>query len=301
MGEIIYIKTVTQALELVSKPKPNHPLIAVYRHDPGTCLNFGDVKISGELFSISFKDGIEGQMGYGRQTYDFSEGTLVFFGPDQVLAPGEVKVNSDSRGWNILFHPELIRGTKLGETIDNYSFFDYGLSEALHTSHEEKESLIDLVQKIEKEINNTMDKHSHKLIITNLELLLDYCFRYYDRQFYTRTKENKDIIARFEELLKSYFKNNKQQELGLPTVKYCGEALNISPNYLSDMLKKETERSANDHIQSYIINRAKSLLRSNNSSVSEIAFDLGYEYSQHFSKTFKKRTGMTPMEYRRAN
>ena len=239
MGEIIKINNVTQALEFISQPKPKHPLIGIYRHEAGTCFNFGDTKIMADLYSISFKDGMEGHIGYGRNSYDFSEGTLVFFGPNQVVSPGEVKVNDDSRGWNIIFHPDLIRGSRLGDEIDNYTFFDYGLSEALHTSHEEKEVLIEIVQKIEREINNNMDMHSHKLICTNLELLLDYCFRFYGRQFYTRTKENKDIITSFERLLKNYFKENRQLELGLPTVKYCGEALNVSPNYLSDMLKKK--------------------------------------------------------------
>ena len=210
-------------------------------------------------------------------------------------------MTNDSQGWNLLFHPELIRGERLGENIDNYTFFEYGLSEALHTSNDEKEILIEIIGKIEKEINNNLDRYSHKLIVTNLELLLDYCFRFYGRQFYTRTRKNKDLITIFERSLRDYFKHNKQHEFGLPTVKYFGELLNVSPNYLSDMLKKETDRSAIDHIQSFIINKAKTLLKNSNTSVSEIAFDLGYEYSQHFSKVFKKRTGMSPIQYRVAN
>lgn len=301
MGEIIKISNVTQALEFISQPKPKHPLVAIYRHEEGTCFNFGDVKIAANLYSISFKDGIEGQIGYGRNSYDFREGTLVFFGPNQVVSPGEVKVTNDSQGWNLLFHPELIRGESLGDNIDNYTFFEYGLSEALHTSNDEKEILIEIIGKIEKEINNNLDRHSHKLIVTNLELLLDYCFRFYGRQFYTRTRKNKDLITIFERSLRDYFKHNKQHEFGLPTVKYFGELLNVSPNYLSDMLKKETDRSAIDHIQSFIINKAKTLLKNSSTSVSEIAFDLGYEYSQHFSKVFKKRTGMSPIQYRVAN
>lgn len=301
MGEIIKISNVTQALDFISQPKPKHPLVAIYRHEEGTCFNFGDTKIAANLYSISFKDGIEGQIGYGRNSYDFREGTLVFFGPNQVVSPGEVKVTNDSQGWNLLFHPELIRGERLGDNIDNYTFFEYGLSEALHTSNDEKEILIEIIGKIEKEINNNLDRHSHKLIVTNLELLLDYCFRFYGRQFYTRTRKNKDLITIFERSLRDYFKHNKQHEFGLPTVKYFGELLNVSPNYLSDMLKKETDRSAIDHIQSFIINKAKTLLKNSSTSVSEIAFDLGYEYSQHFSKVFKKRTGMSPIQYRVAN
>jgi AraC-like DNA-binding protein len=160
---------------------------------------------------------------------------------------------------------------------------------------------LELVEKLEQEINRSIDKHSQKLIVTNIELLLDYCLRYYDRQFYTRTNLNKDTVSRFEQLLKSYYNTEQQLEQGIPSVKYCGQSLNLSPNYLSDLLKKETGRNAQEHIHLYVIERAKNKLLNSMGSISQIAYDLGFEYPQHFSKIFKSKTGMSPSEYRRLN
>lgn len=301
MEKILHIKSVTEAMDFMSSPKPKHPLIAIFRHEPGTIMDYTGIRFTADLYMISLKDKIEGAFGYGRNSYDFHEGTMIFLAPGQVVTPGNVEVNENSIGWNILFHPDLIHGSNLGDCMDKYAFFDYELNEALHLSEEEKRTLTELVQKIENEVNNTIDKHSQKLIITNLELILDYCFRYYDRQFYTRSNLNKGIVSKFNELLKDYFNTEKQLESGIPSVQYCGEQLSMSPNYLSDLLKKETDKSAQDHIHYYVIEKAKHILLSSQESVSQVAYTLGFNYSQHFSKLFKQKTGMSPSEYRNLN
>jgi len=262
---------------------------------------FNGLKFNTELYMVSLKDGIQGSLGYGRNTYDFSEGTMVFSKPNQVLSPEDKKVAEDAKGWVLLFHPDLIRRSELGKRMYGYSFFDYEVHEALHLSDEEQQIVTDLILKIEKEFDQSIDKHSQKLIVSNIELLLNYCMRYYDRQFYVRTNLNQDHISDFEHLLTDYFESDKPSTIGLPSVNYCGEELNMSSNYLSDLLKKETGKSAKDHIYSFVVDRAKNMLLGTTDSISEIAFDLGFEYSQHFSKMFKRQTGMSPNKYRSQN
>ncbi len=302
MNDILNIKSIAEANKLFGMPLPQHPLVSVmWAKDLPDFSLYEGVRINTNLFAVSFKDGIIGSMGYGRNSYDFTEGTMVFSKPGQVLTMEEKKVEDGAKGWMLVFHPDLIRKSELGKAIDNYSFFDYEVHEALHLSDDEKVILTELVQKIEVEINQNIDKHSQKLIITNIELILDYCHRYYDRQFYVRTNLHQDHISDFEQLLKGYFSSEKPLELGLPTVKYCGEALHMSPNYLSDLLRKETGKSAKDHINTFIVNRAKNELLGSTSAISEIAYHLGFEYPQHFSKLFKSKTGMSPAKYRGLN
>lgn len=302
MKEITHIKSITEANKLFGLTSPKHPLvIVIHAKDLPDFSQFDSVKFNTDLFMVALKDGITGEMGYGRNTYDFSEGTMVFSKPSQVFYSQNKKIVDDSKGWMLLFHPDLIRKSELGKSIDNYSFFEYEVNEALHLSEDEKVTLTDLVKKIETEINQNIDKHSQKLIISTIELLLDYCNRYYDRQFYVRTNLNQDYLSNFNQLLKDYFASNKSLELGVPSVKYCGEQLNVSPNYLSDLLKKETGKSAKDHIYAFIVNKAKNKLLGSSKNISEIAYDLGFEYPQHFSKLFKKQTGMSPVKYRLQN
>ncbi|MBR8537804.1 AraC family transcriptional regulator [Carboxylicivirga sediminis] len=204
-------------------------------------------------------------------------------------------------GWSLNFHPDLIRRSHLGQHIDDYSFFSYEVNEALHLSDMEKQTIGEIRDKIIHEYRANIDKHSQKLIISNIELMLDYCTRFYDRQFYTRENLNKDTISRFERLLKEYYASDKPLETGLPTVKYCGAELNLSANYLSDLLKKETGRNTQEHIHNFIVDRAKTNLLNTTEPVSQIAYSLGFEYPQHFSKVFKKKTGVSPAEYRHSN
>lgn len=301
MKNIVHIKSITEANKLFGKPSPKHPLVSVI-----WAKDFPDFKViknlifSMDLFVISFKDGISGSMQYGRKTYDFSEGTMIFTKPHQTLSFEEEKIDHAANGWVLIFHPDLIRKSELAKNINSYSFFDYEVHEALHLSDEEKCTLTDLARKIDMEIHLNIDKHSQKLIIATIELLLDYCNRYYDRQFYVRTNLNQDHITEFENLLKSYYASNKPLELGFPSVKYCGEQLNMSPNYLSDLLRKETGKSAKEHIYAFVVNMAKNKLLGSSSSISEIAYDLGFEYPQHFSKLFKKQTGKSPAQYRKS-
>ncbi|RNC84838.1 MAG: AraC family transcriptional regulator [Winogradskyella sp.] len=302
MNEIIQIKSITEANKLFGVEPPKHPLVTImWAKDMPDFSSYFGIKYNTDLFSVSLKDGIQGRLGYGRNNYDFEEGTMVFSKPNQVLSIEEKTIAEDAKGWVLIFHPDLIRKSELGRTISSYSFFDYNVHEALHLSEDERATLTDLVKKIETEINQNIDKHSQKLIISTIELMLDYCNRFYDRQFYVRSNLLKDHVSEFESFLKDYFSSEKPSDLGLPTVKYCGEQLNMSSNYLSDLLKKETGKSAKDHIYTFVVNRAKNKLLGTTASVSEIAYDLGFEYPQHFSKLFKKQTGMSPAKYRIQN
>lgn len=302
MSDIIHIETVEQIHQIMNFPKPKHPLISVvYMKDFPTNRDFEGFRFTSELYMVSLKDGIEGSIQYGRNSYDFSDGTMVFMKPNQVIYGTKENIRADSKGWMLLFHPDLIRKSELGKSIGQYSFFDYEVNEALHLSEEEQQMVSDLVGKIILEYRQNIDKHSQKLIVSNLELLLNYCTRYYDRQFYVRTNLNQDHVTQFESLLKDYFNSDKALTLGLPTVKYCGEQLHMSPNYLSDLLKKETGKSAKDHIHGFVVNRAKNSLLGSTNSISQIAYDLGFEYPQHFSKLFKSKTSMSPAEYRLQN
>ncbi|WP_299520237.1 AraC family transcriptional regulator [Winogradskyella sp.] len=302
MSEIIQIKSIGEACRAFGFPTPKHPLVdVVWAKDMPDFNQYLGVKYNTELFAISLKDGIEGSMGYGRNSYDFTDGTMVFSKPNQVLSVEEKTISADAKGWMLAFHPDLIRKSVLGKTINQYNFFDYEVHEALHISEDEKATLTDLVRKIVTEINQNIDKHSQKLIISTIELILDYCNRFYDRQFYVRTNLHQDHVAEFEHFLKDYFNSEKPTELGVPSVKYCGEQLNMSSNYLSDLLKKETGKSAKDHIYAFIVNSAKNKLLGSTVSISEIAYGLGFEYPQHFSKLFKRQTGMSPVKYRIQN
>ncbi|MEL6944966.1 MAG: helix-turn-helix domain-containing protein, partial [Bacteroidota bacterium] len=235
--------------------------------------------------------------------YDYEEGTLIFTAPEQVMEYGDTfKYNDeDNEGWVLAFHPDLIRKSDLVSKINTYSFFYYDINEALHLSDKERGMIEDLLGKIINEYSQNLDRHSQHLIISNIQLLLDYCVRFYDRQFYTRTNINSDIISKFDRLLRKYYQSNKVQELGIPNVEYCGKELGISPNYLSDLLKKETGKTAKEHIHLFIIEKAKNSLLNSNDSISEIGYDLGFEYPQHFSNLFKRKTGVTPRAYRNLN
>ncbi|MFT5217786.1 MAG: AraC-like DNA-binding protein [Glaciecola sp.] len=300
MGEIYHIKSITEAHQLLGLESPKHPLISIFRHTKQMNTDFNDMKLSSNLFYIALKDKISGGFKYGRNTYDFQEGTLIFVAPNQILTPEETLV-LDFEGWSILFHPDLIRNSELGNAINNYSFFNYDVMEALHLSNTEKQGLTDCVNKIENEINQNMDKHSQELIIHNLESILKYSSRFYDRQFYTRANLSKDYLSKFEAFIKAYFDNNNQLEKGIPTVKQCGIEMNMSGHYLSDLLKNETGKSLIEHLHLQLIDRAKNSLLSTNDSVSQIAYSLGFGYPQYFSKLFKSKTGMSPSKYRNLN
>ncbi|MBV2091685.1 MAG: helix-turn-helix transcriptional regulator [Candidatus Thiodiazotropha sp. (ex Ctena orbiculata)] len=303
MSNIIHIETISDIHAALGLDKPKHPLVTVIPIDNRIKnYDYGNATYVLGFYQVSLKAGICGEITYGRNTYDFQEGTMVFTKPGQALSFKASKEDlASEEGWTLLFHPDLIRKSSLGNNIDHYSFFSYEIHEALHLSEDERVSITGLVRKIETEYQQSIDRHTQKLIVSNIELLLDYCTRFYDRQFYVRTNLNQDFVTRFENLLRDYFNSEQPLDLGVPSVKYCGERLNMSPSYLSDLLKKETGRTAQQHIQDTVIDKAKNLLLSTNEQVSQIAYGLGFDYPQHFSKLFKSRTGMSPAEYRRLN
>jgi AraC-like DNA-binding protein len=241
-----------------------------------------------------------GDLRYGCNYYDYEEGTLVFVGPGQVIG-FESDEYFQPQGKVLVFHPDFIRGTSLGKHIQDYNFFAYEVHEALHLSDTERRVIYDCLQKIEMELQHAVDKHSKTLIVTNIELLLNYCTRFYDRQFITRDIANKGILERFEDLLNVYFESDKPQHHGLPSVAYCAGELHLSANYFGDLIKKETGKSALDHIQAKVMDMAKERIFDPKKSLSEIAYELGFKYPQHFTRLFKQRTGQTPQEYRSLN
>jgi len=301
MDEIIKIENISQLYDMMYQSKPLHPLIGVIDFSEHNIRVYNEMKVSLGFYSVMFKNLCPGTMRYGRNYYDFQEGTLFFTAPNQVVVMENLEDTDDVYGWALIFHPDLIRGTSLNKKMKNYSFFSYELYEALHLSELEKEKLRDIVSDIENELKQNIDKHSKVLIVSAIELLLNYCNRYYDRQFITRTVQNKDIISDFENHLKSYFASDDIHNLGFPSIKHFAELLYLSPNYLSDLLKKETSKNGTEHIQFHVVELAKDKLLSSTNPVGEIAYDLGFEYPQYFSKMFKKNTGMTPVEYRNMN
>ena len=301
MSDFFHLKSISELHHSFGLGKPSHPLITIIKEWPQTDFDFANTKITSDFYVLGMKGNTGGTFQYGRNSYDYEGGTLVFMAPNQVAQFENTDDEKDEDGWSIFFHPDLIRKSQLGKTINDYAFFNYGLNEALHLSDKEKYMLTDLVQRIETELNQNLDKHSQELILANLESVLKYCHRYYDRQFYTRTNHNKDIIVRFEEFIEAYFSSEQLVNKGLPNVTECGKALNMSGSYLSDLLKLETGRSAKDHIHSHLIEKAKTRLLNTGVSVSEVAYSLGFEYPQHFSKLFKSKTGMSPSQYLSSN
>jgi len=301
MDSIIEIKTITDLNKMLGQEEPLHPLMGILDFSKIDFRSYGSLKVSMGFYSIMLKNLCPGAMSYGRNYYDFQEGSLFFTAPNQVIGIEDPDDTQDVYGWALVFHPELLRGTSLGAKMKDYNFFSYSVHEALHLSDREKSKLNEIVEDIQSELDQNIDKHSKTLIVSTLELLLNYCNRYYDRQFITRTETNKDIIGDFEGILARHFQSEELQSLGYPSVKYFAEQLHLSPNYLSDLLKKETGKNGTEHIQLHVIELAKDRLLSSRVSVSEIAYDLGFEYPQYFSKMFKKNTGMTPAEFRNLN
>ena len=303
MENSIRLESISQLNDLFQQDALKHPLISVVdfskleKHEM-----VEEVKLTCGFYSLLFKNHCANRLRYGKEYYDFQEGTLICIAPNQIITiENDDSATEDIVGWGLFFHPDLIRGTSLGNKMKEYTFFSYEVNEALHLSDKEKQTLLDCVNKLENELTENIDKHSQTLITSNIELLLNYCARYYDRQFITRKKANTDLLVRFENSLSSYFNSHELQNKGLPSVKYFAELLFLSPNYLSDLLKKETGKNAQDHIHYYLIEEAKNNLVNTNDSVNEIAYKLGFEYPQYFSKLFKSKTGMTAVEYRNLN
>jgi AraC-like DNA-binding protein len=249
-----------------------------------------------------FKNYCKNHIKYGRKTIDFQDGNLICIAPNQTIEiDNEIEEREDKMGWGLFFHPDLIRSTSLNEKIKDYGFFHYEVSEALHLSDKEKNILVECIQIIQTELQENIDVHSQYIIISTIELLLNYCSRFYGRQMITRSHTNKSIVTQIEAILSKYFAENTINEQGLPSVKYLAEHVHLSPSYLSDLLKKETGKNAQEHIHFYLIEEAKNYLLNTNKNINEIAHHLGFEYPQYFNKLFKQKTGQTPMEFRNLN
>lgn len=253
------------------------------------------------FYAVFLKEVKCGDLHYGCNYYDYEEGTLVFVGPGQVIGVENNGELYQPKGTALVFHQDLIKGTSLGRNIGEYNFFSYEVHEALHLSESERRLIYDCYSKIRRELQSNIDKHSKTLIVSNIELLLNYCVRFYDRQFITRENVNKGILHKFEELLNGYFSSERPKEIGLPSVAYCAEQLNLSPNYFGDLIKKETGKSAQEYIQMKVMDIAKEKVFDVSKTVSEIAYELGYRYPQHFSRSFKQHVGVSPNEYRLLN
>ena len=250
------------------------------------------------FYAVFLKDAQCGELRYGCKQYDYKDGTVLFVAPGQVFGAEDNGELFQPDGHVLLFHPDLLRNTHLAKTIRSYSFFSYDADEALHLSNEERTLIMDCFNKIRYELSHAIDKHSKQLIVDSIKMLLDYCTRFYDRQFITRENENIDILARVEKIVDNYFASGMAEKKGLPNVQYVAEQVNLSTNYFSDMMRKETGMSPLYYIHEKLIELAKTELVASSQSISEVAYKLGFQYSQHFTRLFKRKVGMTPNEYR---
>lgn len=298
MSKIIEIKTVTDYNKLIDVVTL-HPLVNVV--DFSTLKPQSKAVASGTFtfgfYTVSIKYGNSCELKYGRNNYDYQDGTLVFMAPGQVFSVEQLE-DFQPKGHALVFHPDLIRGTLLGQHIKDYSFFSYDVHEALHLSSKELEVVLECFKKIEFELQQSVDKHSKHLIVSNIELFLSYCVRFYDRQFNSRETINSDVMTKFESLVNSYFESENPQNVGIPTVAHFANQLNLSANYFGDLIKNATGKTALEYIKLAIIDAAKEKIFAPDKTISEIAYELGFKYPQHFSRFFKQQVGFSPNEYR---
>ncbi len=298
MNEIMKIDTVQQYNDYFGM-ETHHPLVSVIEGNKAKPLRF--CKKLYNVYAILLKDTNCGNLKYGQSIYDYQQGSMLFLAPGQVMGSEDDGLLHQPEGWVLVFHPELLRGTPLANIVKTYSYFSYNANEALHLSEQERRTIIECMKKIRTELQSPIDKHSKSLIIDNIKLLLDYCIRFYDRQFITRENANHDILTRFENILDDYFSSDTPAEKGMPSVQYCADRLCLSANYFGDLCRKETGISALKHIQQKMLDVAKERVFDTSKSISEISYELGFPYPQHFSRWFKKMAGCTPNEYRMTN
>ena len=300
MENILEIKTVADYFKWRSA-KPSHPLIGILDFGKENALpdySFDGLKF--DCYAIFLKDAKNCKLKYGGGDYDFDEGSMVFLGPGQ-----QVGLTYDPdyvpKGYALIFHPDLLLGSELGRKMNEYNFFSYSVKEALHLSERERGLILSVLNKIQYELDQNLDKHGKKLIFSNMELLLDFCLRFYDRQFLTREVPHQSSLSKFDSLLRDYLTSEKPQKYGLPSVGYFADQLHLSSNYFGDLVKKETGKSAQEYIRAKMIDVAKEKVFDPNKSVSEIAYELGFKYPQHFSRLFKQQVGHSPKEFRSLN
>lgn len=294
------VKTISEFHQLRDLPKPEHPLISV--------VNYADVKRPPDIdstnwvfdfYQISIKRGMNAKMRYGQQEYDFDEGVMFFIAPNQVFRiEPDPNATAERSGWMLLIHPDFFWNTSLAKNIQQYEYFDYSVNEALFLSDKEESIINNIIQAIRQEYHSNIDHFSQQIIISQIETMLSYAERFYHRQFITRKITNHKILNKLEELLSDYFKDDDLAVKGLPTVQYIAQSLNVSPKYLSNLLKVLTGQTAQQHIHEKLIEKAKEKLSTTDLSVSEIAYELGFEHPQSFSKLFKSKTDLSPLEFR---
>lgn len=291
--------SISELHKALGLPKPLHPLVSL--------VNYADIKLPDEeipklmllnFYKISYKFNFTGKIRYGQGYYDFSEGGLCFYSPNQLISSAEDGI--DYSGYTLLFHPDFIRQHPLGGKIKNYGFFSYAANEGLFISDKERKTLTSVFENISNELNTPIDEFSQEVVVSHIEVLLNYSSRYYKRQFITRKAVSHDLLVKMEQLLNAYFDKQENVNKGLPTVEYLAGELNLSPRYLSDMLRSLTGQNAQQHIHEKLIEKAKQYLTSTQLSVSEIAYQLGFEHSQSFNKLFKKKTNLTPIEFKQS-
>ncbi len=294
------INSISEKHRLVSLPEPLHPLVSVIRvsdirfTDPDIWKNF-----SVNFYCISLKKNIAGKTKYGQQYYDYNKGVMTFIAPRQVMSldDTQTEILSPASGYALLIHPDFLYKHPLAANIKNYGFFSYTINEALHLSEKEEKNIEDIFLKIDQEYQH-IDKHTQDIILAQIELLLSYSNRFYERQFITRKAVNHDVLSKMEQLLTEYFDREETLKMGPPTVEYLAGQLNLSPHYLSDLLRSLTGQSAQQHIQEKLIEKAKEYLAASKLTVAEIAYRLGFEYPQSFNKLFKRKTNVSPLAFR---
>lgn len=292
------ISSISELHRLLELPKPEHPLISIINFEEITCFSEERLKsVTYNFYCIALKKGFEGRMRYGQNNYDFDDGVMTFFAPNQVVTT-EIIPELKLKGWWLVVHPDFLRNYPLAKKIRDYGFFSYAVNEALHLSEKEQTQITLVMKNIQQEYSSSIDKFSQDVMIAQVELLLNYCNRFYDRQFITRKHVSHDLLVRLDEIMLQYFKDDYFQLHGIPTVQFLSSQLNVSPHYLSDMLRQLTSQSAQQHIQYQLIEYAKELLVSTNLTVTEIAYKLGFGYSQSFNKMFKNKMNVSPIVYR---
>ncbi|MEO7215716.1 helix-turn-helix transcriptional regulator [Mucilaginibacter sp.] len=296
----VQIASLSQAHQFFGLPKPMHPLVSLIngRQVQAENMALPQHHVLG-FYKISYKPKLGGKLQYGQSYYDFDEGGLLFISPGQVIG------NTDSDGavcseYTLLIHPDFFLGHSLSKSIKQYGFFSYATNEGLHLSEDEKATIMEIFKMIEKELNSRIDDFSQDVVISQVELLLNYANRFYKRQFITRKAVSNDLLAKLDDLLADYFNNERSLTQGIPTVQFLSENLNISPSYLSDMLRSLTGQNAQQHIHNKLIEKAKERLSTTSLSVSEVAYALGFEHPQSFNKLFKTKTNLSPLEFRRS-
>ena len=295
-----HFKSLSSYLDYLGLPRPEHPMLSIFNSKEDgflPCPRESSPPITNDCYSISFKKYVKGNLNYGRTKYDFTNGALIFIAPKQVLQ-WDSSIVFEQKGFSINFHEDFLKGTALAQQIKKYGFFSYSVNEALHLSPKEEKQMESIVENIEIEYQNNQDEFSKDIIISQLDTLLKYANRFYERQFLNRKELSNDLLEQFNGYITEYFESGQLQEKGIPSIEKIADNMSISKRYLSDTLKKETGKTTSEHLQLLLVDEAKNILLQPNKSISEVAYELGFEYPQYFSRLFKKKAGISPTEYR---